>query len=144
MTEHEKDVIVAEDDHDDLLFFEMAVKETEVPVFIRHAHNGEVLFVLLKEKIPELLFLDIHMPCKDGMSCIREIRQSKEYDHLPVIMYTSETFGKTIEDCYRTGANFYLIKPDSFEQLKVNLTKIFSLDWKTTMPYPAMSHFVLS
>ena len=61
MTEHEKDVIVAEDDHDDLLFFEMAVKETEVPVFIRHAHNGEVLFVLLKEKIPELLFLDIHM-----------------------------------------------------------------------------------
>ena len=143
MTDHEKDVIVAEDDHDDLLFFEMAVKETEVPVFIRHANNGEVLFVLLKEKIPELLFLDIHMPCKDGMSCIREIRQSKEYDHLPVIMYTSETFGKTIEDCYRTGANFYLMKPDSFEQLKVNLKKIFSLDWKATMHYPAMSHFVL-
>ena len=139
----EKDVIVAEDDHDDLFFLETAIKETSVPVLVRHAQNGEMLFVLLKEKVPHLLFLDIHMPCKDGVSCIREIRQSKEYDNLPVIMYTSDEYNKTIEDCYRNGANFYLVKPDKFTQLTESLKKIFSLDWNSSMHYPAMSHFVL-
>jgi len=137
------DVIVAEDDQEDFFIFELAIKETAVPVIIRHAENGDVLFVLLKEKIPEILFLDIHMPCKDGMSCIREIRQSKEYDNLPVIMFTSNDYHKTIEECYRAGANFYLVKPDKFTLLTESLKKVFSLDWKGAMHYPAMNHFVL-
>lgn len=138
-----KDVIVAEDDHDDLLIFESAVKEISIPVTIRHAVNGNVLFVLLKERIPDMLFLDVHMPCKDGVSCIREIRQCKEYDHLPVIMYTSSEHEKVVEDCYRGGANFYMVKPDKINVLSSNLKKIFSLDWQSAAHYPAMAHFVL-
>ena len=140
---NERDIILAEDDTDDLLFFEMAIKETGVPVALRHAKDGTVLFILLEEHIPELLFLDINMPCKDGVSCIREIRQSKEYDHLPVIMYTSNLFKKTIEDCYRNGANFYLAKPDTLSQLSEKLKKVFSLDWPEAMPFPAMDQFLI-
>jgi len=141
MSKLERDIIVAEDDPDDLLFFEMAVKKTEIPVSIRHAKDGTVLFVLLKDKVPELLFLDINMPCKDGVSCIREIRQSKEYDNLPIIMFTANLYDKIIEDCYRNGANFYLVKPDNFVQLTEKLKQVFSLDWNGVMHYPAMAHF---
>jgi CheY-like chemotaxis protein len=139
----QKDVIIAEDDADDLLIFELAIKDTQVPVAIRHAENGDVLFVLLKDRVPELLFLDIHMPCKDGISCIREIRQSKDYDDLPIIMFSSDVYKKTVEECFRNGANFYLVKPTSFTGLSEKLKKILSLDWEGNMHYPPLANFLL-
>jgi CheY-like chemotaxis protein len=143
MAHSDKDLILAEDDMEDVQFFKSALQEIAIPYIMRHAENGELLFILLKERIPDLLFLDIHMPCKDGLSCIKEIRQHKEYDALPVIMYTSDERETTIENCYRNGANFYLLKPNKFTSLTENLRKIFSLDWKTLMHYPPMGHFVL-
>lgn len=143
MNVDEKDVIVAEDDYDDLFFFEHAMKEIRLPLVIRHAKNGDVLFALLKEKIPHLLFLDIHMPCKDGISCVKEIRQHKEYDGMTIIMYTSEQYNKSIEECYRNGANFYLVKPDKFSKLTELLTRIFLLDSRNFTHYPHIDQFVL-
>ena len=137
-----KDVIVAEDDADDLLFFEIAINETGIPVAIRHAKNGDSLFVLLKEQIPELLFLDVRMPCKDGVLCITEIRRHKEYDNLPVIMCTSSSYEKTIEDCYKSGANFYLVKPDNLNALTYKLKSVLSLSHQGSAR-PALSHFVI-
>ncbi len=84
-----RDILLADDDADEILIFETALKELKYPHTLRHAMNGDALFVLLKDKIPYILFLDIHMPCKDGVACITEIRKNREYDNLPVIIYTS-------------------------------------------------------
>ena len=143
-TAPENDILLAEDDVDDVVFFEMALKELELPYFVRHAENGEVLFVLLKNKIPYILFLDIHMPCKDGLSCITEIRKNKEYDAMPVIMYTSNFSNKIIEECYRNGANLYMTKTNTFSELTKKLKKVFSIDWNDYMHYPPQNQFVLS
>ena len=96
------DVLLAEDDLDDLLQFELAIKEVSIPVYLRHAKDGEELFVRLKEAIPDLLFLDIEMPCKDGMACILEIRRNPEYNFMPVIMFTSHNRQSFIENHIRT------------------------------------------
>ncbi len=138
-----KDIIIVEDDVDDLLFFEMAVTDTDLPVTIRHAKNGDLLFALLKEQVPELLFLDVYMPCQDGISCIQKIRQSKEYDNLPVVMYTSNMYNETIEECHESGANFYLVKPNSIAELTEKLKKVFSLDWQAANRTPSMLNFVI-
>ena len=137
------DIIVADDDAEDLLFFEMALNKIKISASIRHAEHGDMLFVLLKEKIPVLLFLDIHMPCKDGISCIKELRQSKDYDHLPVIIYTSDLYKKTIEECYRSGANYYLAKPASINVLAEKLITVLSVDWNETMHYPSLDNFIV-
>jgi DNA-binding NarL/FixJ family response regulator len=138
------EVLLAEDDQDDVLLFQLALKEMTFPTHLRHAENGEVLFTLLKQYIPDLLFLDIHMPCKDGVSCIIEIRKNKEYDNLPVVMYTSHSTENYIDDCFRNGANLYLIKNKTFRELVENLRTIFSFDWKKQMFYPPKQQFVLS
>ena len=139
-----KDVILAEDDNDDVLVFELAAKESEIAMDIRHADNGDKLFVLLKQDVPDVLFLDIHMPCKDGVACIVEIRKHHEYDNLPVIMYTSHTTEKHVNDCFRNGANLYMIKTRTIKELANNLRSIFSIDWKNHMYYPPKHQFVLS
>ena len=139
-----RDILLAEDDHDDVLIFETALKEADILYQLRHAENGEKLFVLLKENIPYILFLDINMPCKDGVACISEIRKTREYDHLPIIMYTSNLLNKIVDDCFASGANLYLAKAFTFTTLADNLKKIFSIDWENYLHYPSRNNFILS
>ena len=144
-TKNEKmDVLLAEDDIDDVLTFELAMKEMPFSFILRNAENGDLLFVFLKERIPDILFLDILLPCKDGTTCIIEIRKNKDYNHMPVIMYTSMNNPEYIDECYKNGANFYLLKSNSIHELTENLRKIFSVDWKNLMYYPPKQQFVLS
>ena len=140
----EKDILLAEDDNDDVLIFEMAMKQMDFPYLMRHADNGDVLFLLLKEKVPYILFLDIHMPCKDGVACIVEIRKNKEYDNLPVIMYTSNMSNKIVEECFRNGANLYMTKTSTINSLVDKLKKVFAIDWNDYLHYPPQNQFVLS
>ena|ERR1700750_1930237 len=140
----EKDILLAEDDKDDVLLFELALKELALPYIMRHAENGEVLFVLLKDRMPYILFLDIHMPCKDGMACILEIRKNREYDKLPVVIFTSNLSDKIVEECYRNGANLYVTKTNTFNELTTKLKKVFSIDWDDYLHYPPQNQFILS
>ncbi len=140
----QKDILLAEDDIDDVVVFEMALKNLEQPYMLRHADNGDVLFVLLKDRIPYILFMDIHMPCKDGVGCITEIRKNRDYDKLPVIMYTSNLSNKIIEECYRNGANMYVTKTNTFGELTAKLKKVFAIDWEDYLHYPPQHQFVVS
>lgn len=138
------EILLAEDDRDDVFVFELALKEIEQPVIMKVAQDGDRLFELLKESIPDVLFLDINMPCRDGLACIIELRKNKQYDNMPVIMYTSMKDSKYIDECYRNGANFYLIKANRLQDLVENLKKIFAVNWKKMMFYPPKQQFVLS
>ena len=138
-----RDILLADDDADEILIFETALKELKYPHTLRHAMNGDALFVLLKDKIPYILFLDIHMPCKDGVACITEIRKNREYDNLPVIVYTSNHSPSLTDECFAQGANFYLQKGYTLHTLSENLKKIFSIEWDSLMHYPLRENFIL-
>lgn len=148
MQEQTKNILLAEDDQDDVIVFELAIKEVnneyEIPMYLRHAKDGELLFVLLKEQLPDILFLDINIPCKDGISCIREIRKNKEYDNLPVIMYTSHKHDIKIEEAFREGANYYIVKSNTVSELAKKLKKVCSIDWRSITHYPPREQFVIS
>jgi CheY-like chemotaxis protein len=141
---NERDILLAEDDLDDVEIFETALQEVGQPYIMRNAKNGDVLFVMLKNKLPYLLFLDIHMPCKDGMACIVEIRKNREYDKLPVIMYTSMFTEKIIEETYRNGANLYITKTNTIQELVSKLKKVFSIDWNDYLHFPPREQFVIN
>lgn len=139
----QRDIMLAEDDSDDVEIFDLGLKGLEFPYLLRHAENGDVLFIMLKDKLPYILFLDIHMPCKDGIACIVEIRKNREYDKMPVIMYTSEISKKIIEEAYRSGANLYLAKTNTIADLTNKLSKIFSIDWDNYLHFPPHSQFIV-
>jgi DNA-binding response OmpR family regulator len=139
-----KEILLAEDDPDDVDFFETAIKGTNIPVDIRHARDGEELFVELQKAVPNILFLDIQMPCKDGISCILQIRKNREYDQLPVIMFTSLSHQQYVDKTYRYGANYYVIKPLSIASLIQKLRYILSVEWEKQLYYPPKSEYLLS
>lgn len=136
-------VLIAEDDDDDYVIFSLAIADTSIAVVLSRAEDGIALMNLLSERVPDILFLDLLMPGKDGRQCLREIRSNKNFDHLPIIVYSSLSDLETVEYCYREGSNLYAVKPASMEDLRVTLQRILTIDWKKTMYYPPRSEFVL-
>lgn len=141
---HARHILLAEDDDDDYLIFTVAIQDTKLAVAITRAENGDELMKLLEESIPDILFLDLEMPCKDGKQCLKEIRANQKYDELPIILYTSYREPGSVEFCFRQGANLYVIKPSSISELSEILRRILTIDWKQLMYFPPKSEFVIN
>ena len=138
-----ENILIAEDDVDDFELLRDAIVDAGFSLIIERAENGEILLRILGLNIPDILFLDIQMPCKDGKQCLKEIRDNPRYDALPVIMYSSHSAKNDIEYCYRQRANLYTLKPSSYANLKRVIEHIFSIDWKRVTYYPPLSTFVI-
>ena len=69
------------------------------------------------EKIPDLVILDVMMPGLDGFSVCRAVRESALTAHLPVIMLSAKTDLDSVNRGLRAGANKYLTKPISPDEL---------------------------
>jgi CheY-like chemotaxis protein len=144
LKESAKQVMLAEDDEDDFYFFSMAINEVPYTVVLKRADDGELLLELLNQEVPDVLFMDMYLPKKNGRECLKEIRSNKKYDTLPIIIYTSMKELEQIEFCYREGSNLYVLKPTSFNELKEIIEKILSIEWKKMMYYPTLPDFVLN
>ena len=138
-----QNVLVAEDDDEDFELFAEAIRDLSLRVVLARAKNGDILMKILHEKIPDLLFLDVIMPCKSGKDCLFEIRSHRKFDDLPIVVYSSIRDSHSIEFFYRQGTNLYVFKPQTYRQLVAALQKIFAVDWKTIRYYPKYADFVL-
>jgi chemotaxis protein histidine kinase CheA/CheY-like chemotaxis protein len=89
------------------------------------AENGLVAIDLLNasHRLPDVVLLDVEMPVKDGIETLREIRKSRRYGDLPVIMVTSRTGAKHRAMAKQAGCNAYMGKPFNFPALieQINL-----------------------
>ena len=122
-------IMIADDDEDDCLFFMDALGELNVSASTACVSNGAELMDVLSrvsfESLPDILFLDLNMPLKNGLECLVEIRNNKTFDKLPIIIFSTSSQKEAVEAAYEHGATFYLKKPDSFHKLKDALNNIF-------------------
>lgn len=137
-------ILLAEDDDDDYLIFTLAIRDIKIAVALTRAENGEELMKLLGKRVPDILFLDLEMPCKNGRQCLKEIRANKKYDELPVIIYSSFKDASSVEFCFRESGNLYVVKPNSIKDLSEILSRILTIDWGKIMYYPPRSEFVIN
>ena len=142
-----KRILLAEDDEDDFILFQEALGEYKDTVRLDWVVDGEELMNILKIKIaelPDIIFLDINMPRKNGFECLTEIRQNENLKHLPVIIFSTSNDPALISWMYNAGANLYLTKPSDFKSLKEKIQKAIAMDWKIYTPHSAVKDFVLS
>jgi DNA-binding response OmpR family regulator len=122
-------VLLAEDNLEQCFFFKKALKEIAPSIQFTEVHNGEKLMEILENYLPDILFLDLNMPCKNGMQCIQEIRENRVYNSLPIIVYSIEKRHHTIQTVFDFGANLYFVKPKEYTELVPSLKEILSMDW---------------
>jgi CheY-like chemotaxis protein len=123
-------VLLADDDKDDCLFFEEALGELPLSARLTTVHNGEQLMQLLTsqpEQLPHVLFLDLNIPRKNGLECLSEIRRNKKLKPLFVIIISTSSEESIVNKLYKNGAQYYIRKPAEFSQLKKVIQQALTL-----------------
>ena len=127
--ETQVNIFLAEDDADDQIFFEKALSELPVSAKLKIFKDGEELMQYLVSNSNDnnsknILFLDLSMPNKTGFECLIEIKQNEKLKDLDVVMITCSLTKSIDFEQYlitaltRMGADGFISKPDSFEELK--------------------------
>lgn len=80
---------------------------------------------LLKGSAPDAFLLDINMPQVTGLEFLQFLRSKKQWKAIPVVMLSSEDAEVQIDQALRMGANAYLTKPVTIEELQKTFAKIF-------------------
>ena len=126
-------ILLADDDEDDRVFFSEAIMELKMDNKLTLFTNGNGLMdylVLPDIKLPHILFLDLNMPCKTGIDCLKEIRANTRFKDISVAIYSTSSSEKDIEDTFIEGANIYIKKPNDFVTLKKVIKEVLNMNWQ--------------
>lgn len=113
-----KHIILADDDKDHGTLFERILKGVAPHYTLSLVTDGEELFRMLAQVKPEILFLDLNMPSKNGLQCLREIRKDETLKDLKVVVYSSSSRMSDIKQSYLYKADLYMVKPFHTEHLR--------------------------
>ena len=140
------DLLLADDDIDDCLLFKEALDELQVPANLTTVFNGEDLMQFLlakKDALPDILFLDLNMPRKNGFECLSQIRSNEDLNALPVVIYSTSSDANVIKQLHQHGAKYYIQKPTEFSLLKKVIQRALSLIYPQISPAAAEENFVI-
>lgn len=139
-------ILLADDDDDDCRLFQEALNDLQIDTELVTVPNGEQLMELLSKKrkrLPDVLFLDLNMPRKNGFSSLGEIKRNNELDQVPVIIFSTATEEEKVKQVYKDAAHYYIRKPATFSKLKNVILKVLTLILNKNMPLPTKENFEL-
>ncbi len=130
-TEH---ILVAEDDPADAFFLQRAFRRAGILVSLHFVQDGQEAIAYLKGcggysvravyPVPDLLLLDLKMPRLDGFEVLDWTRKQVQLKSLAVVIFSSSEEPRDIHRAYALGANAYLVKPHSIQELSDLVGKI--------------------
>ena len=97
--------------------------EFEVTTFPNARSAGQAL---LAGRRPDLLVLYINMPEVTGIDFLEFVRSRAEFKHLPVVMLSTETADQQVDEALRLGANEFVFKPVTIEELERAIGNVLS------------------
>ena len=131
-------ILLVEDNEDDLFLMKRALRSARIvnPVIVVETGQEAMDYLGGAGKfadrdsypIPAVVFIDLKLPFVFGHEVLAWIRRRKEFESLVVIVLTSSNEASDLNRCYSLGANSYLVKPPTAEQLEA-LAKAFKWQW---------------
>lgn len=119
-------ILLADDDASDRMIFETAFSEIKIETNVDTFQDGVKLMDWLNAPntvLPQFIFLDLNMPRKNGLECLKEIRSNTKMKEVFVAIYSTSDNQKDMEETFLRGANVYITKPNDFGSLKQLLYK---------------------
>ena len=140
-------IFLADDDKADCLLFKEALEELPVSAKLTTFENGEQLLDWLTQKqnkLPDVLFLDLNMPRKNGFVSLREIKSNNQLDSLPVIIFSTALEQDRVKQVFRDASHYYIRKPTDFSELKRIIYQALTLITQENNPLPGKEKFILT
>ncbi len=116
------DVLIIDDSTAIRKILQRVLTQAELRVSSVHeAGDGLEALSILRTKSVNLVFSDVNMPNMDGLTFLREMRANSKWAKIPVVMITTEGSQATVMEAIRLGANSYVRKPFTPDQIKEKL-----------------------
>jgi len=127
-------VLIVDDSSGDRLVIRRAFERTRRDVKLVELIDGEELVDYIERKVPfkdtvsypepDLILLDINMRRLDGKQALKLLRSKEEYANIPVVMLTTSSREKDINESYELGSTDYITKPENFKDFMQAITNV--------------------
>lgn len=126
MTARPITILLADDDADDRMLAEDALRESRLANRLYMVTDGEEVLEFLRREgrhagsqtpRPGVILLDLNMPRKDGREVLRELKSDPDLRQIPVIVLTTSKDEADVFLSYDQGVNSYITKPVTFAGL---------------------------
>jgi CheY-like chemotaxis protein len=113
-------ILLAEDDEEDIEIFKQFLAELYPDISLDVVENGNLVLDHLNkiETLPDAIFLDLNMPKKNGLDCLREIKKYDRFKMIKTIILTTSSDIAQKNSCYAEGADLYITKPSNYTHFK--------------------------
>lgn len=118
---------LVDDDVDDTSIFQEVLQDVNPSIEFESAADGFEALQALKiqeDTLPDVIFLDLNMPRMGGKECLAALKKDSQLKNIPVIMYTTSSRSKDIEETMQKGALCFITKPTNLKELKNILSSI--------------------
>lgn len=144
MTNSSINILIADDDKDDALLITEALQNILPSANCIHVRDGLAALRHIKTNIePDLVFLDLNMPLKNGINCLKDISSLDLLPTTPIVIYSTSKNSSDIDEAYKYGASFYIVKPTSFKDLSKIIKLAITILGKPKSERVDKSNFVL-
>lgn len=111
---------LVDDDADDVTIFKEVLQDINPGIDFVSAGDGHEALTNLKmqNNKPDVIFLDLNMPRMGGKECLVALKGDVQLQNIPVIMYTTSSQSKDIEETMQKGAVCFITKPTNLKELK--------------------------
>lgn len=140
-------ILMVDDDKDDRMLTEKALRKNRVINPIHFLEDGEELMEYLQKKgkfsapgaapTPCFVLLDLNMPRMDGRKALSLIKADPTLRKIPIVVLTTSQAEEDIVRSYSLGANSFITKPVQFESL-VNLMDSLKQYWLEIVELPVL------
>ncbi|HLX67988.1 MAG TPA: response regulator [Verrucomicrobiae bacterium] len=120
-------ILLVEDDENDAELVQLAFQKNSISNPVQRAKDGLEAVAYLNGEgayadrqahpFPEVLIVDLKMPRMSGLELLAWIREHPEYRVIPTIIMTASRLDADIEKAYALGANTYMVKPATLDEL---------------------------
>lgn len=139
-------LLLADDDEDDCLFFKEALSFLPFNVNLSIVNDGGALMKFLSDNLqnlPDILFLDLNMPRKNGFECLLEIKMIAELQNLPIIVFSTSLDPIIVDSVFERCAIYYIRKPCDFAKLKKVIYDALMITRENNFQQPERANFIL-
>ncbi len=142
MTGTAVEILLVEDNPGDRALAVEALRESKINNHLHVAVDGEEAMNFLNKsgnfrnaETPDIVFLDLNLPKKDGREILAEIKNNPRLKSIPVVVLTTSSAEEDIIRSYDLHANCYISKPLDFNQF-VKVVKSIEDFWLTIVKLP--------
>jgi len=137
------EILLVEDNEGDVGLIEEVLEEAKIRDSLHIVEDGEEAMRFLHGEgrfsgvpRPDIIFLDLNLPKKDGREVLREVKEDNVLKNIPVVILTTSGAEKDILKSYDLHANAYVTKPIDFDQFVMVIKSIANF-WLEVVKLPA-------